>query len=45
MMLDVRRGEDTGLLRVAGRDIETDDLELKRSSWHWITLDAPRVGI
>lgn len=42
MMLDVVRGEDKGMLRVAGRDIETDDLDLVRSGWSWVCLDAPR---
>lgn len=43
MMLDVKRGEPTGFLRVTGRDIETDDLELRRFGWGWVTLDRPRM--
>jgi hypothetical protein len=45
MMLDVVRGADDGMLRVAGRDISTDDLELKRSGWTWVCLGAPTEGI
>lgn len=44
MMLDVKRGEKTGWLRVTGRDIETDDLELQRFGWTWVTMDRPRMS-
>jgi hypothetical protein len=43
MMLDAKRGEEKGMLRVAGRDIETDDLELHRSGWSWVCLDRPHI--
>jgi RecA-family ATPase len=43
MMIEAKRGENTGHLRITGRDIEADDLELTRSGWSWITMDAPRV--
>lgn len=45
LMLESKRGEPKGLLRVAGRDIETDDLELMRSGWTWVCMDAPSVGL
>lgn len=45
MMLEAKRGEPSGWLRVAGRDIETDDLELHRSGWSWVCLDRPHVEI
>ena len=45
MMLDAQRGENTGLLRIAGRDIETDDLELHRSGWAWVCKDRPTIGM
>jgi AAA domain len=45
MMLEAKRGEPTGWLRVAGRDLETDDLELQRSGWAWVCLDQPQVGL
>lgn len=45
MMLESKRGEDTGYLRIAGRDIETDDLELHRSGWSWIAMDEPTTGL
>lgn len=41
LMLDVKRGEHTGWLRVSGRDIETDDLELRRFGWTWACLTPP----
>ena len=41
MMLESKRGEETGYLRIAGRDIETDDLELHRSGWSWVAMDEP----
>jgi hypothetical protein len=41
MMLDVKRGEKNGWLRVTGRDIETDDLELRRFGWTWVALAPP----
>lgn len=43
MMLDVKRGEQTGWLRVSGRDIETDDLELRRFGWSWACMAPPRM--
>jgi hypothetical protein len=43
MMVDAKRGEANGWLRVVGRDIESDDLELTRSGWTWITHDRPSV--
>ena len=45
MMLESKRGEETGFLRIAGRDIETDDLELRRSGWSWIAMDEPTTGL
>jgi len=45
MMLDAKRGEPQGWLRVAGRDIETDDLELHRSGWAWVCIDQPTTGL
>lgn len=45
MMLESKRGEDTGFLRIAGRDIETDDLELHRSGWSWVAMDEPTTGL
>lgn len=45
MMLEAKRGESTGWLRVVGRDIESDDLELKRIGWSWVTMDAPTDGL
>lgn len=44
MMLDVKRGENAGWLRVTGRDIETDDLELRRFGWTWVAMTPPRSG-
>jgi AAA domain len=41
MMIDAARGESTGMLRVAGRDIETDDLEMMRVGWAWRCIDRP----
>jgi hypothetical protein len=38
MMLDAKRGEDKGMLRVAGRDIETSDLEMTRVGRSWAVL-------
>jgi len=38
MMIDTKRGENTGTLRVAGRDIDTSDLEMTRVSRHWAVL-------
>lgn len=35
MMLDAQRGAKEGLLRLAGRDIETDDIPLRRQGWLW----------
>lgn len=35
LMLDAKRGEPTGLLRVSGRDVTTDDLNLYRKSLFW----------
>lgn len=35
MMLDAKRGAKEGLLRIAGRDIETDDIPLMRTGWLW----------
>lgn len=41
LMLDAKRGEPTGLLRVSGRDVTTDDLVLERRSLFWqATPDA-----
>jgi len=45
MMLESKRGEDVGFLRIAGRDIETDDLELHRSGWSWVAMDEPTTGL
>jgi RecA-family ATPase len=45
MMLEAKRGEPTGWLRVTGRDIESDDLELRRTGMLWKTMDRPRVGL
>ena len=45
MMLESKRGEETGFLRIAGRDIETDDLELHRSGWSWVAMDEPTTGL
>jgi len=45
MMLETKRGEPTGMLRIAGRDIETDDLELRRSGWTWCCIDRPTTGL
>lgn len=44
LMVEAKRGEPTGVLRVAGRDIDTDDLELRRQGWSWVTLDQPTTG-
>jgi len=41
MMIEAARGEPTGHLRVSGRDLECDDLELHRSGWTWVTMDRP----
>lgn len=35
MMIEAKRGEPTGTLRIAGRDIDTDDLSLIRDGWGW----------
>lgn len=41
MMIEAVRGEPTGHLRVSGRDLECDDLELHRVGWTWVTQDRP----
>lgn len=38
LMLDARRGEDEGTLRVAGRDIENGDRELRRVGRSWAVM-------
>jgi hypothetical protein len=41
MMIDHKRGEDTGFLRVAGRDVGTADYPIeKRGPWWWLTDEA-----
>jgi hypothetical protein len=35
MMLDAKRGAKEGMLRIAGRDIETGDVPLRRTGWVW----------
>lgn len=45
MMLEHKRGEPNGMLRIAGRDIETDDLELRRMGWSWVCIDRPTTGL
>ena len=41
MMIDHKRGEDTGLLRVAGRDVGTADYPIeKQGPWWWLTTEA-----
>jgi hypothetical protein len=46
LMLDAKRGESSGLLRVSGRDVTTDDLTLERRSLFWQTTpdSAALVG-
>jgi len=48
MLLDAKRGESQGVLHVAGRDIETADLELLRARRSWTVLSmvqpVPRVA-
>lgn len=39
MLLDAVRGADEGLLRVAGRDIETNDLQMTRTWRTWAVVD------
>lgn len=41
LLLDVKRGQREGLLRVSGRDLETDDLEIYRTGRTWVVMDAP----
>lgn len=43
MMIEATRGEPTGHLRVTGRDLECDDLELHRVGWTWVTHDRPMM--
>lgn len=45
MMLEAKRGDPEGWLRIAGRDIETDDLKLHRSGWSWVCEYGPTVGL
>ena len=41
MMIDHKRGEDVGLLRVAGRDVGTADYPIeKKGPWWWLTQEA-----
>lgn len=42
LMVDAKRGEDEGLLRVSGRDIETDDLGLMKMGRLWTCTTPPR---
>lgn len=43
MMIEATRGEPTGHLRISGRDLECDDLELHRLGWTWVTHDRPVI--
>lgn len=45
LMIDAKRGGQEGLLRVSGRDIETDDLGLMRMGRNWVCTQAPRVPL
>lgn len=45
MMLEAERGSPEGMLRIVGRDIESDDLELRRSGWTWVCVDKPNTGL
>lgn len=45
LMVDAKRGEDEGLLRISGRDIETDDLGLMRQGRLWTVTTPPRVRL
>jgi hypothetical protein len=42
LMLDSKRGEREGLLRVAGRDLECDDLEIRKAGALWCVSDPVR---
>jgi hypothetical protein len=42
LMLDAKRGEHTGMLRVSGRDVVTDDLTLHRNAEFWTCVETPR---
>jgi RecA-family ATPase len=41
LMIEAERGKPDGMLRVCGRDLETEDLPLHRSGWGWITEEDP----
>lgn len=43
LMVDAKRGESEGTLRVSGRDIQTDDLEMRRVGRTWVVMDSPEV--
>lgn len=41
LFVDAKRGKEEGLLRVSGRDLETDDLELRKVGRQWVAMTAP----
>jgi RecA-family ATPase len=42
LMLDAERGQSSGMLRVAGRDVAHQDLEIIRNGWTWQVANPPR---
>lgn len=42
LFVQAKRGEKVGMLRVTGRDIETDDLELMRYGRTWVAASKPQ---
>jgi len=43
MLIETKRGSDTGWLHLAGRDVGEDDLLLERVGILWKTKDVPRI--